>query len=189
MACHRNLPGGLLHHDSIHRTTERALARRRQRRRAESSPPRGRAASTRGASASSGTTCSGARRSFPSSRGGVEAEFEGVEFVGFDAFGSTFGGDEHAVVEALPSRLRDLGGRRGHFRRRRLRRLHARRDAGERGGRAMRGAIGVARLRRLHRTGLDSSPAGWASASCPSRASRVTSTARATRNWPRGSAA
>ena len=39
----------------------------------------------------------------------LEAEFEGVEFVGFDAFGSTFGGDEHAVVEALPSRLRDLG--------------------------------------------------------------------------------
>ena len=39
----------------------------------------------------------------------LEAEFEGVELVGFDAFGSTFGGDEHAVVEALPSRLRDLG--------------------------------------------------------------------------------
>ena len=39
----------------------------------------------------------------------LEDEFEGVEFVGFDAFGSTFGGDEHAVVEALPSRLRDLG--------------------------------------------------------------------------------
>ena len=39
----------------------------------------------------------------------LEGEFEGVEFVGFDAFGSTFGGDEHAVVKALPSRLRDLG--------------------------------------------------------------------------------
>ena len=39
----------------------------------------------------------------------LEAEFEGVEFVGFDAFGSTFGGDEHAVLNALPSRLGDLG--------------------------------------------------------------------------------
>ena len=39
----------------------------------------------------------------------LEAEFEGVEFVGFDAFGSTFGGDEHAVVDALPSRLGELG--------------------------------------------------------------------------------
>ena len=39
----------------------------------------------------------------------LETEFEGVEFVGFDAFGSTFGGDEHAVIDALPSRLGDLG--------------------------------------------------------------------------------
>ena len=39
----------------------------------------------------------------------LEAEFEGVEFVDFEEFGSTFGGDEHAVVEALPSRLGDLG--------------------------------------------------------------------------------
>ena len=39
----------------------------------------------------------------------LEAEFEGVEFVGFDEFGSTFGADEHAVIDALPSRLDDLG--------------------------------------------------------------------------------
>ena len=39
----------------------------------------------------------------------LEAEFEGVEFVDFDEFGSTFGGDEHAVVEALPARLGELG--------------------------------------------------------------------------------
>ena len=46
---------------------------------------------------------------FPLVAARLEAEFEGVEFVGFDAFGSTFGGDEHAVIDALPSRLRDLG--------------------------------------------------------------------------------
>ena len=39
----------------------------------------------------------------------IEAEFEGVEFVGFDEFGSTFGGEEHAVIDALPSRLDELG--------------------------------------------------------------------------------
>ena len=39
----------------------------------------------------------------------LEAEFKGVEFVDFDAFGSTFGGDEHTVIDALPSRLRDHG--------------------------------------------------------------------------------
>ena len=46
---------------------------------------------------------------FPLLERKLEAEFEEVEFVDFDAFGSTFGGDEHAVVEALPSRLGDLG--------------------------------------------------------------------------------
>ena len=39
----------------------------------------------------------------------LEAEFQGVELVGFDAFGSTFGAGEHAVIDALPSRLRGLG--------------------------------------------------------------------------------
>ena len=39
----------------------------------------------------------------------LEAEYEGVEFVGFDAFGSTFGGEEHAVIDGLPSRLHELG--------------------------------------------------------------------------------
>ena len=46
---------------------------------------------------------------FPLLAARLEAEFEGVELVGFDSFGSTFGGDEHAVVDALPSRLSDLG--------------------------------------------------------------------------------
>ena len=46
---------------------------------------------------------------FPLLAGRLGAEFEGVEFVGFDAFGSTFGGDEHAVIDSLPARLRDLG--------------------------------------------------------------------------------
>ena len=46
---------------------------------------------------------------FPLLAGRLGAEFEGVEFVGFDAFGSTFGGDEHAVIDALPARLADLG--------------------------------------------------------------------------------
>ena len=38
----------------------------------------------------------------------IEAEFKGAEFVGFDAFGSIFGGEEHAVIDALPSRLDTL---------------------------------------------------------------------------------
>lgn len=32
-----------------------------------------------------------------------------VRFVGHQAFGSTFGGDEHAVLAALPDRLREHG--------------------------------------------------------------------------------
>jgi hypothetical protein len=40
--------------------------------------------------------------------GRLRAEFGEVEFVGFDQFGSTFGGDEHAVLAALPERLAAL---------------------------------------------------------------------------------
>lgn len=34
--------------------------------------------------------------------------FEDVEFVGYDAFGSTFGGNEHETLAALPQRLKEL---------------------------------------------------------------------------------
>lgn len=43
---------------------------------------------------------------FPMLAARLEADFPDVEFVGFDEFGSTFGGDEHAVLEALPQRLK-----------------------------------------------------------------------------------
>ena len=46
---------------------------------------------------------------FPLLASRLAADFEKVDFVGFDAFGSTFGGDEHAVLDALPSRLEELG--------------------------------------------------------------------------------
>ena len=45
---------------------------------------------------------------FPMLEGRLRAEFGEVEFVGFDQFGSTFGGDEHAVLAALPERLAAL---------------------------------------------------------------------------------
>ena len=45
---------------------------------------------------------------FPYLEQQIRARFPKVEFVGYDAFGSTFGGDEDVVLEALPARLREL---------------------------------------------------------------------------------
>ena len=45
---------------------------------------------------------------FPMLEGQLRDDFADVEFVGFDQFGSTFGGDEHAVLAALPERLEAL---------------------------------------------------------------------------------
>ena len=45
---------------------------------------------------------------FPIVERQLRSQFPDAEFVGYEAFGSTFGGDEHAVLEALPARLREL---------------------------------------------------------------------------------
>lgn len=42
---------------------------------------------------------------FPVLQDELSARYPGVRFVGYEAFGSTFGGDEHAVLQALPQRL------------------------------------------------------------------------------------
>lgn len=46
---------------------------------------------------------------FPVIEDRLREQFDGVTFVGPDAFGSIFGGDEEAVLDALPEKLRDLG--------------------------------------------------------------------------------
>lgn len=45
---------------------------------------------------------------FPILEQRLKSQFPDTEFVGYEAFGSTFGGDEHAVLEALPARLKEL---------------------------------------------------------------------------------
>lgn len=44
---------------------------------------------------------------FPIIAEAIAATADDVRFVGHEAFGSTFGGDEHAVLAALPDRLRE----------------------------------------------------------------------------------
>jgi len=39
----------------------------------------------------------------------LESRYPGVKFVDHEAFGSTHGGDEHAVMAALPGKLKSLG--------------------------------------------------------------------------------
>ena len=45
---------------------------------------------------------------FPILEESISERYENVEFIGYDKFGSTFGGDEHAVLTALPRLLKDL---------------------------------------------------------------------------------
>lgn len=45
---------------------------------------------------------------FPVLQEALRGDFANVEFVGYENFGSTFGGDEHAVLQALPERLKSL---------------------------------------------------------------------------------
>ena len=45
---------------------------------------------------------------FPILEKSISERYENVEFIGYENFGSTFGGDEHAVLAALPKRLKNL---------------------------------------------------------------------------------
>ena len=45
---------------------------------------------------------------FPAIEQALQQRFAGMTFVPYDAFGSIFGGDEEAVLEALPDKLRAL---------------------------------------------------------------------------------
>lgn len=44
---------------------------------------------------------------FPAISEELKQRFEGVEFIDFDSFGNTHGGDEADVIAALPARLRE----------------------------------------------------------------------------------
>ena len=46
---------------------------------------------------------------FPAIQSGLEDRFGSVSVIGYETFGSVFGGDEEAVLASLPDRLRDLG--------------------------------------------------------------------------------
>jgi hypothetical protein len=46
---------------------------------------------------------------FPVIESALRERFPHMSFVGYDAFGSTFGGDEHEVLARLPARLHELG--------------------------------------------------------------------------------
>ena len=45
---------------------------------------------------------------FPILEKSISEQNENVEFIGYENFGSTFGGDEHAVLAALPKLLKKL---------------------------------------------------------------------------------
>ena len=45
---------------------------------------------------------------FPILEKNISEQYENVEFIGYENFGSTFGGDEHAVLAALPKLLKNL---------------------------------------------------------------------------------
>lgn len=46
---------------------------------------------------------------FPLLAAALEARFPGIEVVPYDVVGNTHGGDEAAIIEALPQTLRDRG--------------------------------------------------------------------------------
>ena len=45
---------------------------------------------------------------FPILEKSISERYENVKFIGYENFGSTFGGDEHAVLAALPKLLKKL---------------------------------------------------------------------------------
>ena len=45
---------------------------------------------------------------FPILEKSISEQYENIEFIGYENFGSTFGGDEHAVLAALPKLLKNL---------------------------------------------------------------------------------
>ena len=45
---------------------------------------------------------------FPILKKSISERYENVEFVSYEKFGSTFGGDEYAVLNALPKLLKKL---------------------------------------------------------------------------------
>ena len=45
---------------------------------------------------------------FPILEKSISEQYKNVEFIGYENFGSTFGGDEHAVLAALPKLLKKL---------------------------------------------------------------------------------
>ena len=45
---------------------------------------------------------------FPILKKSISERYENIEFVSYEKFGSTFGGDEHAVLNALPKLLKKL---------------------------------------------------------------------------------
>ena len=126
---------------------------------------------------------------FPMLEEELADRFPGVRFVGYDTFGSTHGGDEQRVLAELPAQAQGAGGRRGHLGDGLLRELHARRVAGECGGRAGRRADRVAGVRGLPRPGGDHRHRPRAARTCRRRSCPATSTCRATRSSRRNVAA
>ena len=45
---------------------------------------------------------------FPVLEKALSEQYDGIEFAGYDNFGSTFGGGEHQVLADLPQRLKEL---------------------------------------------------------------------------------
>jgi len=45
---------------------------------------------------------------FPVLENKISERYENVEFIGYEKFGSTFGGDEHSVLSELPRLLKDF---------------------------------------------------------------------------------
>jgi hypothetical protein len=46
---------------------------------------------------------------FPMLEEGLRQRFPGINFVGYEEFGSTHGSDEHEILAGLPDKLRSLG--------------------------------------------------------------------------------
>ncbi len=46
---------------------------------------------------------------FPMLADGLAGRYPGVDFIGYEVFGSTHGDEEREIVAALPARLKELG--------------------------------------------------------------------------------